>query len=77
MAQLLVVGLTMFKMQLVITKILIPIGLIPIGLVLLGLTAMSQKTRTFTFGKDSTDMFRGFGLGFEYYSGHKKMSKII
>jgi len=51
--------------------------LITIGLILCSLTAISQKTGKLTFGKDSTDMFRGFGVGLEYFSGHKELSKIF
>jgi hypothetical protein len=52
--------------------------IITVGLVLFSLTAISQKTGEFTFGKkDSSDLFRGFGIGFEYLSGHKEMSKIF
>jgi hypothetical protein len=51
---------------------------ITVGLILCGLTTMSQKTSRFTFGKkDSAAIFRGFGVGFEYYSGHEKMSKLV
>jgi len=41
------------------------------------INSFSQKTSTFTFGKTDSTKFRGFGIGFEYYSGHKEVSKIF
>lgn len=35
------------------------------------------QTGKFTFGKSDSTIFRGFGIGFEYYSGHKELSKIF
>ncbi len=41
------------------------------------INSFSQKNSTFTFGKTDSTKFRGFGVGFEYYSGHKEISKIF
>tara|TARA_B100000809_G_scaffold265497_1_gene324516 strand:+ start:4049 stop:4657 length:609 start_codon:yes stop_codon:yes gene_type:complete len=51
--------------------------IIIVGLVLFSLTAMSQKTGKFTFGNKDSDKFRGFGIGYGFYSGHKELSKIF
>ncbi|MBX2959842.1 MAG: hypothetical protein KF732_07775 [Flavobacteriales bacterium] len=50
--------------------------LITIGFAFFTLSTLAQ-TGKFTFGKSDSTIFRGFGVGFEYYSGHKELSKIF
>ncbi len=47
-----------------------------VGLLILCLTSVAQSS-SWTFSKTDSTTFRGLGVGFEYYSGHEKFSKIF